>query len=313
MDYGYDQLVSVPANIRTKGLILSSNLTANLRHVGQQIMIEVPGIRSVFANMHINKKKRCQLYGSALEEFFAAIGVFPQSKIPVVYHKSSNVLHLFNFNHDGCQCFSPDLNANIGHRYLLELNPNNSLRCVINPQYFRAIGWPLNQTVSLILDDKHKQWNFNIYTQQGEPVGQLYFRLRVFNLEGYCCDQDIFASDSSEGEVDTIDYIRSNSDQNTFNVVMNTDVIQRGRLEIPWHIVRRLDIQDYNSLIIYYDEEPVIKMGRVYLTDYPNHFIVEGDIEYMMGLKRIHTGVKLGFHIDARKAVNKEHLILEVL
>ncbi|CAI9094870.1 OLC1v1030692C1 [Oldenlandia corymbosa var. corymbosa] len=341
MDYGYDQLVSVPANIQTKGLILSSNLTAILRHVGQQIMIEVPGIRSVFANMHINKKKRCQLYGSALEEIFAAIGVFPQSKIHVVYHKSSNVLHLFNFNHDGCQRFSPDLNANIGHRYLLELNPNNSLRCVINPQYFRGIDWPLNQTVSLILDDKHKQWNFNIYTQQGEPVGfegkmwaefhdlyfnhlrgvnvifiytgQLYFRLRVFNPQGYCCDQDISVSDSSEGEVDTIDYIRSNSDQNTFNVVMNTDVIQRGRLEIPWHIVRRLDIQDYNSLIIYYDEEPVIRMGRVYLSDYPNRFIVEGDIEYMMGLKKIPTGIKLGFHIDARKAVNKEHLILEVL
>ncbi|CAI9095556.1 OLC1v1031539C1 [Oldenlandia corymbosa var. corymbosa] len=100
----------------------------------------------------------------------------------------------------------------------------------INPQYFRAIGWPLNQTVLLVLDDKHKQWNFNIYTQQGEPVGKLYFKLRVFNSEGYCCDQDISASDSSEGEVDTIDYIRSNSDQNTFNVVMNTDVIQRGRL-----------------------------------------------------------------------------------
>ncbi|CAI9096009.1 OLC1v1032069C1 [Oldenlandia corymbosa var. corymbosa] len=232
MDYGYDQLVSVPANIRTKGLILSSNLTANLRHVGQQIMIEVPGIRSVFANMHINKKKKG-----------------------------------------------------------------------INPQYFRAIGWPLNQTVSLVLDDKHKQWNFNIYTQQGEPVGfegnmweefhdlyfnhlrgvnvifiytgQLYFKLRVFNSEGYCCDQDISASDSSEGEVDTIDYIRSNSDPNTFNVVMNTDVIQRGRLEIPWHIVRRLEIQDNNSLIIYYDEEPAIRMGRVYLSDYPNRLLKE--------------------------------------
>ncbi|CAI9118250.1 OLC1v1019787C1 [Oldenlandia corymbosa var. corymbosa] len=301
MDYGYDQLVLVPANIRTKGLILSSNLTAILRHVGQQIMIEVPGIGSVFANMHINKKKRCQLYGSALEEFFAAIGVFPQSKIHVIYHKSSNVLHLFNFNHDGCQRFSPDLNANIGHRYLLELNPNNSLRCVINPQYFRGIDWPLNQTVSLILDDKHKQWNFNIYTQQGEPVGfegkmwaefhdlyfnhlrgvnvifiytgQLYFRLRVFNLQGSSCDRDISLR------------------------------IHR----------RRLDIQDYNSLIIYYDEEPVIRMGRVYLSDYPNRFIVKGDIEYMMGLKKIPTGIKLGFHIDARKAVNKEHLILEVL
>ncbi|CAI9113031.1 OLC1v1013555C1 [Oldenlandia corymbosa var. corymbosa] len=153
-------------------------------------------------------------------------------------------------------------------------------------------------------------------TLGGEPVGfegkmwaefhDLYFN----HLRGV---NDISASDSSEGEVDTIDYIRSNSDQNTFNEVMNTDVIQRGRLEIPWHIVRRLDIQDYNSLIIYYDEEPVIRMGRVYLSDYPNRFIVEGDIEYMMGLKRIPTGIKLGFHIDARKAVNKEHLILEVL
>ncbi|CAI9099420.1 OLC1v1036239C1 [Oldenlandia corymbosa var. corymbosa] len=205
--------------------------------------------------------------------------------------------------------FSVYLDANIGLRYLLELNPNNALRCGINPQYFRAIGWLSNQAVSLMLDDKHKQRKFEIYTQKG----QLYFKLRVFNSEGYCCDQDISALDSSKGEVDTIDYIQFNGDQNTFNVVMNTDVIQCGKLEIPWHIVRRLEIQDYSSLIIYYDGELVVRMGRIYLSDYPNRFIIEGDIEYMMGLKKIPTGIKLGFRIDARKVVNKEHLILEVL
>ncbi|CAI9103208.1 OLC1v1001656C1 [Oldenlandia corymbosa var. corymbosa] len=178
-----------------------------------------------------------------------------------------------------------DPTANIGSRYLLELNPNVANRCVINTQYFRAINWPSEQKLSLVIDDNQKQWKFQIYTQEHALVG----------------------------EVDIINYIRSNSDQNTFNVVMTNDVINKGRLEIPWHIVRRLDIQDYQLLILYYDGEPIMSMVRASSGDFPYRFIVQGDLQYMMTLKRIPTGIKLGFRINAQKAANKDSLILEVL
>ncbi|CAI9105847.1 OLC1v1004864C1 [Oldenlandia corymbosa var. corymbosa] len=236
-----------------------------------------------------------------------------------------------------------DLTANIGSRYLLELNPNVANRSVINTQYFRAINWPSEQKLSLVIDDNQKQWKFQIYTQEHALAGfeglmweefhdfyfnhyecvnviliytgNQYFRVRVFNKEGYCISnhQNTVSSDTSKGEVDIINYIRSNSDQNTFNVVMTNDVINKGRLEIPWHIVRRLDIQDYQLLILYYDGEPIMSMVRASSGDFPHRFIVQGDLQYMMTLKRILTGIKLGFRINAQKAANKESLILEVL
>ncbi|CAI9109319.1 OLC1v1009122C1 [Oldenlandia corymbosa var. corymbosa] len=225
--------------------------------------------------------------GSCGEEF----GVSSRSKINFVYHRSLNVLQLFYFNYDGCERIHPDVNTRTGNRYLLRLD---HAKCV---------------------DVKRNQWEFMIMKENNEPVGfegraweefhdyyynrikcvnviviytgNLYFHLRLFNNEGYCCNLYIVDSDTSEGEVDTVDYLCSNGDPNTFSAVMTDTVIHHGRLEIPWHIVRRLKLDDYTNAILYYNGVPVINMHRAVTNDNPHQFVIEGDIKYMVDLKKI--------------------------
>ncbi|CAI9106862.1 OLC1v1006097C1 [Oldenlandia corymbosa var. corymbosa] len=297
---------SVKSN--TNKRILSSNLASVLRHVGKEIKIDFQGNRYFYANIHITRKRRCQLYGSALEAFFQEFGISSRSKINLVYHRSLNVLQLFHFNYDGCERIHPDVNARTGNRYLLRLDHGTSKQAAIKKCFFNGIDWPSNQTTAKCVDVKRNQWEFMIMKENNEPVGfegrmweefhdyyynrikcvnviviytgNLYFYLRLFNNEGYYCNLDIVDSDTSEGEVDTLDYLCSNGDPNTFSAV-TTDT------EIPWHIVRRLKLDDYTNAILYYDGVLVINMHRVVTNDNPHRFVIEGDIKYMVDLKKI--------------------------
>ncbi|CAI9087631.1 OLC1v1021750C1 [Oldenlandia corymbosa var. corymbosa] len=212
---------------------------------------------------------------------------------------------------------------------------------VIEKRFVYGIDWPSELTTANCIDLKHNQWKFMVMKLNNETVGfegpswedfhdyyynslkcvnvivvytgNLLFHLRLYNNEGYCCNLDIVGSDTSEGEVDTVDYLCSNGDQNTFSATMTETVISHSRLEIPWHIVRRLKLEDYTNAILYYDGVPALNMHRIVINDNPYRFVIEGDLKYMMDLKKIPLGITLGFGIDARKAVNKEYLILEVL
>ncbi|CAI9117542.1 OLC1v1018943C1 [Oldenlandia corymbosa var. corymbosa] len=187
--------------------------------------------------------------------------------------------------------------------------------------FFNGIDWPSNQTTAKCVDVKPNQWEFMIMKENNEPVGfegrmweefhdyyynkikcvnviviyigNLYFHLRLFNNEGYCCNLDIVDSDTSKGEVDTVDYLCSNGDTLAYSTPMKLD--------------------DYTNAILYYDGVPVINMHRAVTNDNPHRFVIEGDIKYMVDLKKIPLGITLGFRIDARKACNKEYLIIEVL
>ncbi|CAI9098445.1 OLC1v1035091C1 [Oldenlandia corymbosa var. corymbosa] len=321
--------------------ILSSNLTSIIRHVGKQIRIDAPGIRMVFVNIHINKKRRCQLYGSALEEFLTEIGVSHTSKLHVIYQLSGNFIQLFHFSYDGCLRLQSDLKLPIGNRFLMKLDEKSLNRAVVDKQFFSGIHWPSEQNIANAVDVKQYNWEFMIYREENEAVGfegpkweefvdyyfnhlkcinvifvyigNLKFHRRIFDNKGYCCNLMLEDSDTSDGEIDSVAYLSSNGDQNTFSAIMNNIQILRGRLEIPWHMIRRLNVEDALSAILYYDGVPVIRMERILTTDNPHRFVIEGDLEYMMSIMKIPVGITLAFRIDARKAANKGLLTLEVL
>ncbi|CAI9117201.1 OLC1v1018547C1 [Oldenlandia corymbosa var. corymbosa] len=215
-----------------------------------------------------------------------------------------------------------------GNCYLLTLDHGTSKQAgfhgfqAIKKCFFNGIDWPSNQTTARCVDVKRNQWEFMILKENNEPVGfegrmweefhdyyynrlkcvnviviytgNLYFHLRLFNNEDYCCNLDIVDSDTSE--VDTVDYLCSNGDPNTFSAVMTDTVIQHGRLEIPWHIVRRLKLDDYTNAILYYDGVPVINMYH------PHRFVVEGDIKYMVDLKKIPSEKFIMVNSSAKEA-----------
>ncbi|CAI9109423.1 OLC1v1009241C1 [Oldenlandia corymbosa var. corymbosa] len=241
---------------------------------------------------------------------------------------------LFHFTYDDCERIHTDVNADTGNCYLLNLNDSTSKQAVIEKRFFYGIDWLSELTTANCIDLKHNQWKFMVMKLNNETVGfegpswedfhdyyynslkcvnvivvytgNLLFHLRLYNNEGYCCNLDMVGSDTSEGEVDTVDYLCSNGDQNTFSATMT-------ETEIPWHIVRRLKLEDYTNAILYYDGVPALNIHRIVINDNPYRFVIEGDLKYMMDLKKIPLGITLGFRIDARKAVNKEYLILEVL
>ncbi|CAI9112837.1 OLC1v1013331C1 [Oldenlandia corymbosa var. corymbosa] len=140
-----------------------------MRHVGVQIQIEGGANRRVFANIHINKKGRCQLYGNALEEFFRDIGLGPSTIMHIVYYKDANLLRIFHFYNDGCQRLSLDDTANIGNCYLLSLDLNTASRCDISRRYFGTIGWPSHEKTARVIDDNGNHWLFPISMDDNEP------------------------------------------------------------------------------------------------------------------------------------------------
>ncbi|CAI9104081.1 OLC1v1002692C1 [Oldenlandia corymbosa var. corymbosa] len=274
-----------------------------MRHVGVQIQIEGGANRRVFANIHINKKGRCQLYGNPLEEFFRDIGLGPSTIMHIVYQKDANVLRIFHFYNDVCQRLSHDDTANIGNCYLLSLDLNTASRCDIRRRYFGTIGWPSLEKTARVIEDN------------GNPGFFLYL-WKIMNFQVFKGNNGkIFMTGTiiGKGEIEIVDYIRCNTDKNIFFVIMTNELIDRGRLEIPWYIVRRLAIEEYENLILYYDHCPIISMRRYHMPESHNRFVVEGDIRAIMDMKKILVGIKLGFRINAKKVANKEALILEVL
>ncbi|CAI9106069.1 OLC1v1005127C1 [Oldenlandia corymbosa var. corymbosa] len=171
--------------------------------------------------------------------------------------KSNPNRRLFYFNYDGCERIHPDINARTGNRYLLRLDDSTSKQAAIKKCFYNGIDWPSNQTTAKCVDVKRNQWEFMIMKENNEPV-----KLTQWTI----C---------------------SNGDPNTFSAVMTDTVIHHGRLEAPWHIVRRLKLDDYTNAILYYDGVPVINMQRAITNDNPHRFVIEGDIKYMVDLKKI--------------------------
>ncbi|CAI9115896.1 OLC1v1016909C1 [Oldenlandia corymbosa var. corymbosa] len=202
---------------------------ANGVEIPGSIKIDAPGIRTVFVNIHINKKRRCQLYGYALKR---------------ISHRDWYFAHI------------KDLNLHIGNRFLMKLDENSLNRAVVDKRFFSGTHWPSEHNIAKAVDVKQYNWEFMVYREENEAAGfegpkweefvdyyfnhlkcinvifiytgNLNFHLRIFDNKGYYCNLMREDSDTSDGEIDSVAYLRSNGDQNTFSAIMNNTQIQRG-------------------------------------------------------------------------------------